>query len=116
MINYLIRLVLVGITVYMVPNFLGGVQIDTIQTAILVAFVMSVLNTFVKPILTILTIPITILTLGLFYLVVTAVIVYLCDYLIQGFSIDGFLTAIIFSFILSIVNSIVGSFQKKKWD
>jgi putative membrane protein len=100
----------------MVPNFLGGVHIDTIQTAILVAFVMSVLNTFVKPVLTILTIPITILTLGLFYLVVTAVIVYLCDYLIDGFSIDGILTAVIFSFVLSIVNSIVGSFQKKKWD
>jgi putative membrane protein len=116
MINYLIRLVLVGITVYAIPNFLGGVSIDTLQTAILVAFVMSVLNTFVKPVLAILTIPITILTLGLFYLVLTVLIVHLCDYLIDGFAIDGFLTSLIFSFILSIVNSIVGSFQKKKWD
>lgn len=114
MINYLVRLVLVGIAVYFLPNLLGGVYVDTVQTAVLVALVMSVLNTFVKPILTLLSLPITILTLGLFYLVVTAVIVYLCDWLIDGFTIDGFLTAVIFSFCLSIVNSLVGSSQKKK--
>ena len=114
MINYIVRLVLVGLAVYFLPNILGGVFVNSVQTAILVALVMSVLNTLVKPVLVLLSLPITILTLGLFYLVVTAIIVYLCDWLVDGFKIDGFLTAVIFSLCLSVVNSIVGSFQKKK--
>lgn len=110
--NYVIRLLVTGIIIYFIPNLLSGVSVDTYVTAIIVAFVMSVLNGFVKPILTILSLPITILTLGLFYLVVIVAIVYLCDFLVAGFAIDGFFTALIFSFILSIANSIVGSFQE----
>ena len=109
--NYIIRLLVTGAIVYFVPNILSGVSVDTYVTAIIVAFLMSVLNNFVKPILTILTIPITILTLGLFYLVVIVAMVYLCDFLVSGFAVNGFFTALIFSFILSIANSLVGSFQ-----
>jgi putative membrane protein len=112
MINYAIRLILVGLVVFQIPNFLPNISVDSIQTAIIVAFVMSLLNTFVKPILTLLSLPITILSLGLFYFVITVVIVYICDSLIAGFAVSGFLHPLIFSFILSIVNSLVGSFQK----
>jgi putative membrane protein len=112
MINYAIRLILVGLVVFQIPNFLPDIYVDSIQTAVIVAFVMSLLNTFVKPILTLLSLPITILTLGLFYFVVTVGIVYICDALIGGFVVRGFLHPLIFSFILSIVNSLVGSFQK----
>jgi putative membrane protein len=112
MINYAIRLILVGLVVFQIPNFLPNISVDTIQTAIIVALVMSLLNTFVKPILTLLSLPITILTLGLFYFVVTVGIVYICDGLVDGFSVHGFLYPLIFSFILSIINGIVGSFQK----
>lgn len=110
--NYIIRLLVTGAIIYFIPNILSGVEVDTYITAIIVAFLMSVLNNFVKPILTILTIPITILTLGLFYLVVIVAIVYLCDFLVSGFAVSGFLNALIFSFILSIANSVVGSFQE----
>lgn len=112
MVNYLVRLLLVGVTVYILPNFLSGIYISSVEKAILVAFVMSVLNGVVKPVLVFLSLPITILTLGLFYLVVTAAIVYICDYLVEGFKVNGFLNALLFSFILSIVNSAVGVFQK----
>lgn len=112
MINYIIRLALIGLLVYQVPNFLSNIHVDSLQTAMIVAFVMSLLNTFVKPILTILSLPITILTLGLFYFVVTVAIVYFCDALIDGFAVTGFIHPLLFSFILSIVNGIVGSFQE----
>lgn len=113
MINYIIRLIACGAVVYFMPNYLKGVSVDSFQTAVIVAFAMSVLNNFVKPILKLISLPITILTLGLFYFVITFIIVYICDYLIDGFAINGFLVSLIFSFVLSIVNSLVGSFQSK---
>lgn len=109
--SYLIRLIVSGIIIYFIPNILSGVSVDSYVTAIIAAFILSVLNGFVKPILVILSLPITILTLGLFYLVITVAIVYLCDFLVSGFSVNGFITALIFSFILSIANSIIGGFQ-----
>ncbi|MFT5884041.1 MAG: putative membrane protein [Arcticibacterium sp.] len=112
MLNYAIRLILVGLVVFQIPNFLNNIHVDALQTAIIVALVMSLLNTFVKPLLTILSFPITVLTLGLFYFVVTVAIVYLCDYLIAGFRVSGFLHPLLFSFIISLVNSGVDSFQK----
>ena len=111
MINYIIRLICCGIAVYYMPALLSRISVDTFTTAIIVAFVMSILNTFAKPILQILSLPITILTLGIFYLVVNVFVVYICAYLVPGFAVDGFLQPLIFGFILSVINSIVGGFQ-----
>lgn len=111
MINYAIRLLLSGLVVYLIPNYLKGVYVDTFTTAVIVAFIMSLLNTFVKPILQFISLPITVLTLGLFYFVITVVLVYVCDALVGGFDVNGFLAPLIFSFVLSIANSIVGAFQ-----
>jgi putative membrane protein len=111
MINYAIRLVLTGILVFLMPKILSGISVDTITTGIIVAFVMSLLNTFIKPILQIIALPITFLTLGLFSLVISVGVVYLCSYLVSGFQVDGFLWALLFSFLLSIANSLVSSFQ-----
>lgn len=112
MLNYLIRLACCAAAVYFMPQFLNAIRVDTITTALIVALVMSFLNTFVKPILKLLSLPITILTLGLFSLVINVVIVYLCDYLVDGFKVSGFIQPLIFGFALSIVNSLVGSFQE----
>jgi putative membrane protein len=112
MINYLIRLIICGAVVYLIPNYLKGIYVDGYTTAFIVALAMSILNNFVKPVLNIIAIPITVLTLGLFYFVITVLMVYICDYLIDGFSVEGFVNPLIFSFILSIVNSIVGAFQE----
>lgn len=113
MINYLIRLVCCGAVVYFIPQVLHDIDVShaSFTTALIVAFVMSLLNTFVKPVLQFLSIPITLLTLGLFYFVINVLIVYLCAYLVDGFSVTGFIQPLLFGFILSIVNGIVGSMQ-----
>lgn len=114
MTNYIIRLLVCGFVVMTLPKYLDDVNVDHYSTAILVAFVMSILNNFVKPILKFISLPITFLTLGLFSLVISVAIVYLCDYLVPGFKVNGFLHPLIFSIVLSIVNSIIGSFQSDK--
>ena len=112
--NYIVRLLVCGLILFLIPNYLKGIQVDGYVTAIIVALVMSILNTFVRPILSLISLPITFLTLGLFSLVISVCMVYLCDYLVDGFSVEGFLPPLILSFILSIANGIVGMFQKDK--
>ncbi|MCF8325128.1 MAG: phage holin family protein [Leadbetterella sp.] len=114
MTNYIVRLLICGLILFLVPNYLKGIQVDGYITAIIVALVMSILNTFVRPILSLISLPITFLTLGLFSLVISVCMVYLCDYLVDGFHVEGFLPPLILSFILSIANGIVGMFQKNK--
>ena len=80
---------------------------DDIKTVVIVALVLALLNTFLKPILVMLTIPITIITLGLFLLVINILIVFLADYLIGGFSVDGWLSALLFSLIVSVISYIL---------
>jgi len=75
----------------------------------MVAVVLAFLNAVVKPILTILTIPITIFSLGLFLLVINAIIIIFAEKLVEGFKVDGFLTAIIFSLLLSIITGILNA-------
>jgi putative membrane protein len=86
------------------------VQVDSFGIAILVAAVLSLFHIFLKPILVVLTIPVTILTLGLFLLVINAALILLADWLIGGFQVEGFLWALIFSLILSVIVSILHKF------
>lgn len=111
MINYAIRLVLTGVLVFLMPKLLSDISVDTITTGIIVAFVMSLLNTFIKPVLKLIALPITFLTLGLFSLVISVGVVYMCSYLVDGFNVTGFLTPLLFSILLSIANGLVSSFQ-----
>ncbi len=100
--NLLKRLLISTIIVLLLAYFLDGVSVDTPITAVIVAVVMALLNTFLKPILVFFTFPITIFTLGLFLLVINAGMVLLCDKLVDGFDVASFLTAIIFSVLMSI--------------
>lgn len=108
--SILIRLVVSTLVVIAADRVLEDFRVDSIQTAIIVAIVMGLLNTFVKPVLQFLSIPITILTLGIFYFVVNAAVVYLCAYLVDGFSVSNFLAALLFSIGLSIAQTIAGWF------
>lgn len=83
----------------------GGIHVDNYFTAFVVAVVLSIMNTFVKPLLVMLTIPITIFTMGIFLLFINALIIYITDQLIAGFRVDGLWWAIGFSIILAFVNS-----------
>lgn len=93
------------ITAYFVPGF----EIVSWQTAVLAAIVFGVINTFIKPLIVLLTLPITIVTLGLFLLVVNAVILFMTSYFVQGFTIDGWIPGILGAIVLSLVSAILSS-------
>jgi len=86
---------------------LKGVHIEDYLTSILVAFVLAILNVILKPILVFLTIPITLITFGLFLLVINAVIALLASHIVPGFYLEGFWWAIAFSLIVSLLNAII---------
>lgn len=102
----ILRFLLSGLAVLVTSYLLPGVHVEHFGYALLVAAVLAIVNFLVKPVLVILTIPITILTLGLFLLVINALIILLVDSLTPGFSVEGFWWALAFSLILSIVNSL----------
>ena len=112
--NVLVRLILSAVAVLVCAYILPGADIDGFLSAIVVAGVLALLNVLVKPVLVILTIPITILTLGLFLLVINTILVMLASWLISGFTVDGFWWALVFSVVLSIVNSIFGGLNESK--
>jgi len=110
--NLLIRLLLNALAVFILAHLLSGVTVDGYVGAIIVAIVLAILNLLVKPILVILTLPATIFTLGLFLLVINALIILLADKLIDGFAVSSFWTALLFSVLLSILQSVLQSFFK----
>ena len=110
----LIRLFLSAIAVMLASYLLPGVTTEGFLVAILVAAVLGLLNAVIKPVLIILTIPITIVTLGLFLLVINALIILLADSLVPGFEVNGFWWALIFSFLLTLLNTILGGLDSEK--
>ncbi|MGB5419773.1 phage holin family protein [Algibacter sp.] len=110
--NLILRLLLNAVAVFALAHILNGVQVDNYITAIIVALVLSILNLLVKPLLVILTLPVTIITLGLFLLVINGCIILLADKFIDGFSVSSIWWAILFSILLSILQSLLQSFLK----
>jgi putative membrane protein len=103
----LIRILITAGLVMLIASLMTTVDVDSFTTAIIVAAVLGLLNIFIKPILVILSLPATILTFGLFLFVVNGGIIMLCSRLVDGFRINSFWTAIVFSIILSVCESIV---------
>ena len=107
------RLLITIIIVLALTFLMSGVTmtaattLGTLKIALIVSVVLGLLNTFLKPVLVFFTFPVTVLTLGLFLLVINAVIVLLCDKLVDGFDIASFWTALLFSILLSISQSIL---------
>jgi len=105
-----------GLAVVLTAYILPGVSVEDYGTALIVALILAIVNVLVKPILVILTIPITIVTLGLFLLVINAAIILFVDNLVSGFTVTGFWWALLFSLILSIFNSLFNDLAGKKRD
>lgn len=105
--KFILKVLITAVNAFLLAYILPGISINQFVTAILVAFVLAILDAVVKPVLVILTLPATIFTLGLFLFVINACIILLDDYFIQGFKVDGFWYALLFSICLSIINSIV---------
>ena len=110
----ILRLLVTAIIVVLLAKLLPGVTVEGYLSAIVVAVVLALLKLIVRPILVLLTLPITILTLGLFLLVINACIILLADAFIDGFAVSGFLVALVFSICLSIVQSLLFSAVEKK--
>lgn len=111
--KFILRILLSALAVVLLANILPGIYVETFGIAVLVALVLSLLNFLVKPLLVILTLPVTIVTFGLFLLVVNALIILMADWLVSGFSVDGFWWALLFSLLLSLVQSILFAFLKE---
>ncbi|MDQ0782408.1 phage holin family protein [Chryseobacterium sp. W4I1] len=107
--NLIIRLLITAIVAYLLTSILPGVHFEGFSTAIIFAIVLGVLNIIVKPILSLFGLPLTIITLGLFALVINALIILIADYFIDSMVVDGFWWALIFSILLSFVTSLANS-------
>ena len=107
--NLIIRLLITAIVAFLLTKILPGVHFDGFSTAIIFAIVLGLLNLFVKPILNLFGLPLTIITLGFFALVINAIIILIADYFIDSMVVDGFWWAFIFSIALSIVTSLANS-------
>lgn len=104
-ISILVNALAVMISAYIIP----GARVDSFLTAVVVTIVMAVMNLVVKPILTILTLPLTVMTFGLFLFVINLIVLFLVDAVVPGFQLDGVFSAILFAITLSVV----GSFTNK---
>jgi putative membrane protein len=113
---FIFRFLLNGLAVWLTAYILDSVDIDGYVTALVVSLVLSLVNAFVKPVLIVLTIPITIVTLGLFYLVINALMIMLVDVIVPDFEVRGFAAALFFSLILYVFNSLIDDVTKDKKD
>lgn len=118
MVKFLGKILVTALAALIVARLLPGVTIKDSLTAILVAVVLALFNSFIKPLLILLTIPITILTLGLFLIVINILIIEWTSEIVPGFSVDSWWYALFFSLLLSLVTalieSLIGSSKKEK--
>ena len=107
--GFIVNLLVSALIVFGLANVLPGVSVKGYGSAILVAVVIGFLNAFIKPIISLISLPVTILTLGLFSFVITAIIILLASSIMgDSFHVDGFWYALLFGIVLAVVNSLVG--------
>lgn len=111
--NFIIKLIVTAAVAFALSHVLKGIHIDTYWTALVFALVLAIANVILKPILIILTIPLTIITLGLFLFVLNALIILLAARLVDGIHIDGFWWALLFGLLLSIASSLLFGGKKE---
>jgi len=107
----IIHWVVSAIAILLAAYFLPGVHVTGIMAALILAVVLGIINAVIKPILVLLTLPLSIITLGLFTLVINALLIMLASYIVPGFSIDGFLSALWFGIVLALVHFVVKRFD-----
>ena len=110
--RFLIHWLVIALALWVTAYILPGVAFSSTTALAVAAIVLGVINALVRPILTVLTLPITILTLGLFYLVVNGFTFYLATKLVPGFNVSTFWWAVLGALIVSIVSAFVGGFLK----
>ncbi len=109
MTNFIVTVLITAAGLFVVSRLNLGLQIDSLTTTLIAAVVLGLLNAFVRPILAFLSLPITILTLGLFSLVLNALMIMLMGALVKGVHVNGFLGALIASIVLSILTWLISA-------
>lgn len=112
--NIIIRWLVSATSIIIAAYLLSGISVATFWSALWLALLLGLLNVVLRPILVILTLPINILTLGLFTLVINAAIVLLASTIIKGFEVESFLAALFFSVLVSVVSYILNVFLGTK--
>lgn len=109
-VNWLISAMVIFVVAYLLP----GVHMESFVTALAVAVVLGVMNVIIKPILFVLTLPVTVLTLGLFTFVINAFLIVVTDAIVPGFKVDGFWWALLYSVLISIVTAVLRQYEKQQ--
>ena len=112
--NIIVKIIISSLAVLLASYLLPGIHVQDYLAAIWVAIALAVLNGFVKPVLILLTIPFTVFTLGLFLFVINAGMVLLAEKLVDGFTVDSFWWALLFSILLSVLTSLMESLGKRR--
>jgi putative membrane protein len=119
MAGLILRWIANAIAIYMVSSLLEGMRVDSVQDALIAGAVLGIINSIVRPVLVLLTLPVTILTLGLFYFVISAFCLWLTSWFLDGFEVGGafttFVAALLVGFIGAVITSVLhGATQKEK--
>jgi putative membrane protein len=112
--HFLVKLMLSSIAVLVASYIIPGIRVPDMKTALIVAAVLAFLNAVVKPIMVILTIPITLLTMGLFLIVINGLLILFTAYIVKDFTVTGFIPALLFSLFMAFTNSIFESLVKDR--
>jgi len=111
--KFIAQLIVSALAVIVTSMILPGVHVDNAITAIIVAAVLALLNAVIRPVLVILTIPITVFTLGFFLLVINAFIILLASKIVDGFHVNGFWIALLFGLLLTLVTALFESLANR---
>jgi putative membrane protein len=104
--HFLIRLLINGIVFYLIALYVPGIHANSFAAAVLAAFIFGIVNAIIRPLVLLLTLPFTILTLGLFVIIVNALMFWLATWIAPGFTVHGFRAALIGGIIMTIVGLI----------
>jgi putative membrane protein len=104
------RWLIITVAILLASYFVPGIKVDTLSTAVIAACVLGLINVFIRPIVVLLTLPLSILTLGLFYFCINAFLLKLVAYFVSGFEVSGFFAALLGSLIISLVSWLANSF------
>lgn len=109
LIHFVVSAIAILISAYLLP----GVYVNGILAAFILAVILGVINTFIRPVLVVLTLPLTVVTLGLFILVINALLIMLASYIVPGFTVAGFWYAFLFGIVLAVVSYVLEMFEGK---
>lgn len=112
--NFLLKLILNALFILLIAHTVPGIMVTSFFSALIVAIVLAIINATLKPALIILTLPINVLTLGLFIFVINALLLLLTSAIVKGFSVDGFWPALLASLLISIFHVILRRLETRR--